>query len=357
MRAKAQTPGAVSEPGTLKRFADRSRQDLVLYKMAALLASVGAGFDIRISNTSAIHPQVPGAMASQTVTPVRWKEAFIGQRRDAYCSAIRDSFIEPENMFDDGETDSCSRLEIVNNTFHGITTHYRASINIEMPKPPTKQERDVRKADSVDSMTPSSDDNFGAATSASGPSSPYQLSVDDLHCDAVNVSSSVSLESTTGDRDANILYRRVPRRHNENSISHHQRANGSVELGSSDKLNDSRCLAKDTAYPVMTPSITDDRQYRQSRPSKVPVRPDTLNVVPVASQMNGVNPKPYTSRTTPYRILQTSSNSSLVYVGNGLGGYQGNSIPSLRSVTSPGSTPPHIDHPRTLLDIDMDSQS
>lgn len=326
--------------------------------MAALLASVGAGFDIRISNTSAIHPQVPGATANQTATPVRWKEAFIGQRRDAYCSAIRDSFIEPENMFNEGETDSCSRLEIINNTFHGITTHYRASINIEMPQPLTKQVLDVRKADSVDSMTPSSDDNFGAATSASGPSSPCQLSVDDLHCDAVNVSSSASLESTTGDREANILCRPVPKRRNENSISHHQRTNGSVELGSGDKLNDSCCLAKDTAYPVTTtPSITDDRQYRQSRPPKAPVRPDTLNVVPVASQMNGVSPKPYTSRSTSYRILQTSSNSSLVYVGNGLGGHQGNSIPSLRSVTSPGSTPPHIDHPRTLLDIDMDSQS
>lgn len=359
MKAKARVSGAVSEPGTLKRFADRSHQDLVLYKMAAVLASVGAGFDIRISNTSAIHPQVPGAMTNQVIPPVLRKEAFIGQRRDAYCSAIRDSFIEPENMFNGDEMDSCSHSAIINNTFHGITTHYRASIDFEMPSRLKKLEHDVRRADSVGSMTPSSDDNFGATTSISGPSSPYRSSIDDLQCEATNVSSSLSLESASGECNTNISCQPTANQQNmsENLISHCRCTDGSIELSSRENLNDARCLANDFVCPVTFPGVVDDKQHKLSRSSKIPVRPDTLNVVPVAGQTNGVNLKSFTSHAPSHRVLHTSSNSSLVFVGNGLGGYPGNSIPSLRSVTSPGSTPPHIDHPRTLLDIDMDGQS
>jgi|SRR6218665_1356607 len=367
-KAKPRASGSTSEPGTLKRFADRSRQDLALYKMAALLASVGAGFDIRISNASAIHPQVPGATTNQEIPPVLRKEAFIGQRRDAYFSAIRDSFIEPENTFNgDDDMDGSTRSAIVNNTFHGMTNHYRASIHFEVPNPQTKgPEGDGmgKRADSIGSMTPSSDDNFGATTSASGPSSPYRSSIDDLQCDIGNVSLSMSVESAVG--ECNPSTGPLP---SSNQLNHvqapflpHHRSNGAVEMRSAVISGDTDCGGmKNTVLVTQatTPKIMDEQYYKISRPSKSPVRPDTLDVVPIASQTNSVTTRrtAYTSRASSNRYLHNASNNSLSYAGNGSGIISGSSIPSLRSVTSPGSTPPHIDHPRTLLDIDMDGQS
>lgn len=334
--------------------------------MAALLASVGAGFDIRISNSSAIHPQVPGATTNQEIPPVLRKEAFIGQRRDAYFSAIRDSFIEPENTFNGDEMDDGTRSAIINNTFHGMTNHYRASIHFEVPSPLTKPEGDVmcKRADSIGSMTPSSDDNFGATTSASGPSSPYRSSIDDLQCDIGNVSLSMSVESAVGECNSSTAPPPSSNQlnHVQTQFPHHHRTNGVMETCSGVILSDTNCGGMNNAVVItqtITPKIVDEQYYRISRPSKSPVRPDTLDVVPIGSQTNSVTPKrtAYTSRASSNRFLHNASNNSLAYAGNGSGIVSGSSIPSLRSVTSPGSTPPHIDHPRTLLDIDMDGQS
>lgn len=334
--------------------------------MAALLASVGAGFDIRISNASAIHPQVPGATTNQEIPPVLRKEAFIGQRRDAYFSAIRDSFIEPENTFNgEDEMDDGSRSAIVNNTFHGMTNHYRASIHFEVPNPLTKSEGDVmcKRADSIGSMTPSSDDNFGATTSASGPSSPYRSSVDDLNCDIGNMSLSMSAESAVGESNPNITSPPSSNQQNhvQKQLPHLHRPNGAVEPRLGIILGGTNCggMADAIVTLATTPKIMDEQYYKISRPSKSPVRPDTLDVVPITGRTNNVALKrtAYTSRTSSNRLLHNASNNSLSYAGNGSGIVSGSSIPSLRSVTSPGSTPPHIDHPRTLLDIDMDGQS
>ena len=55
-RRHARTSGSLSELGTLKRFPGRPRTERALYNMAAMMASIGAGFDVRISNSTAFHP-------------------------------------------------------------------------------------------------------------------------------------------------------------------------------------------------------------------------------------------------------------------------------------------------------------
>ena len=297
-----------------------------------MLASVAAGFDIRIANTSAIHPQVPGAMLDQQVHPVmRKKEAFIGQRRDAYFSAVRDSFIEPENSFNDEE-----QAPNINNTYHGITNHYRSSINFEITGPAQKKTvyDECKRANSIGSMTPSSDDNFGCTTaSVSGLSS----SIEDLHCDGGNTSLSMSYDSAGNECGRPVPTADYPRRGSRSAIS-----NPSDELSQLNCANISGVIHKEVS--VTNLFISPPKQVADERicgMSKMPVRPDTLNITPHVCGPSG-------ERTVNSKVLQTSSSK--------LPPASSSSYPCSRSVTSPGSTPPHIEHPRLLLDIDMDSR-
>jgi hypothetical protein len=93
----------------LKCFPGQPRTELSLYNASATLASVDMGFDIRISNSTAMHLSLPGAttMMDQSGVNQRSKHRecdrrtapiigssplprILGQRRDAYLTAICD---------------------------------------------------------------------------------------------------------------------------------------------------------------------------------------------------------------------------------------------------------------------------
>jgi len=324
--------GNLSEPGTLKRFPGRPRTERALYNMAAMMASIGAGFDVRISNSTAFHPSVPGATDQGSVSLLHGKnsESYIGQRRDAYFAAVRDSFIAPENSFDDSPTSDVRPA--FNSSYQGLGRN-RASVDLDSLSPivaPLEQCSGFRSADSLASTTQSSDDVLltGAMTNTpsatSRTSSPFQSSAGNL---TGETSQSTSIDSE------GIECRRC--RCSQSSS------------GSSPALLET--------MPNMTSRSSNPRSLRRSRDSRrlrqglrgsdagavtsvasglPPVRPTTLNI--------GINASSGGSGRKPRLSKANQSASSSVEDTH------------QRSFPSPGSTPPHIDHPRLLLDIDLD---
>ena len=366
-----------SEPGTLKRFADHAQTHLILYNMSAMMSGVAAGFDIRISNSSAIHPRVPGGV--DTDKPVmRRKEAYIGKRRDAYLAAVRDSFLEPEMSFDDDLLDA-HHPDKMSNTYHGMTTRYRASIDFDAPSQHHKSlYNGYRSADSLASMT--SDDNLTSRTS-----SPYRSSVDDLNRDVGNTSLSTSLDSEGVDcnQHSSMPILNPGRAPAQASASNRPSFGPAVEPGtagvspprlqpanSTSRLLQQESLVAETStcQSIVTSTASSFNQNEvqsvslsvlrtqedvappiPARPSRPAQRPSTLSVGSSRNQ-NGLRRCPPPRGASSHRAMSTPTGASLTSASSGLG----ESYPCLRSVTSPGSTPPHIDHPRTLLDIDMD---
>ena len=329
-RGQSNTLGNLSEPGTLKRFPGHPRTERALYNMSAMMASIGAGFDIRISNLTAFHPSVPGATDQGCTSLLHGKhrENYIGQRRDAYFAAVRDSFIAPENSFDDSPTSDVRPT--FNSSYQGLGRN-RASVDLDSLSPitaPLVQCTGFRSADSLASTTQSNDDVLlnGATTNTpsatSRTSSPFQSSAGNL---TGETSQSTSIDSE------GIDCRRCRCRQ--------------ASSGSSPALLET--------MPNTTSRSSNPRSLRRSRDSRrlrhgfrgndagavtpvasglPPVRPTTLNIGGSASSGGGVR-KPRLCKAASSSVEDTT--------------YQ-------RSFPSPGSTPPHIDHPRLLLDIDLD---
>lgn len=323
--------GRLSEPGTLKRFPGRPRTESALYNMSAMMAAIGAGFDIRIANFTAFHPSVPGATDQDSAVLLRKKhrESYIGQRRDAYFAAVRDSFIAPENSFDDSPT---SDVRHAFTSAYQDRGHNRASVDLDSLSPitaPLKQYVGFESANSLASTTQSSDDVLltGAMTNTpsatSRTSSPFQSS-------AGNLTGETS-QSTSVDSEG-IEYRRCRCRQSSS--------------GSSPALLET--------MPNVTTRSSNPRSLRRSRDSRrlrLGMRSsDADAVTPVTSGLPPVRP-------TTLNIGSGGSGGS----GRKPGGFKANrSVSSSvedahqRLFPSPGSTPPHIDHPRLLLDIDLD---
>jgi len=328
-RRHASTLGNLSEPGTLKRFPGHPRTERALYNMSAMMASIGAGFDIRISNSTAFHPSVPGATdeGCSALLQGKHRESYIGQRRDAYFAAVRDSFIAPENSFDDSPTSDVRPT--FNSSYQGLGRN-RASVDLDSLSPiaaALEQCTGFRSADSIASTTQSSDDILlnGATTNTpsatSRTSSPFQSSAGNL---TGETSQSTSIDSE------GIDCRRCRCRQSSS--------------GSSPALLET--------MPNTTSRSSNPRSLRRSRDSRrlrhglrcneagvvtpvasglPPVRPTTLNI----SCNGGSGRKP--------RLCKANQSAS-------------SSVEDThqRSFPSPGSTPPHIDHPRLVLDIDLD---
>lgn len=172
------------QSNSLGRFSDRSRPQLALYQAAAVLASVAAGFDVRISNSSAIHPMVPGAVECDG----RDVPSEANRRRDAYFSAIRDSFIEPETSFEDGFLKSASSDTV--DKAEGLASNrvYRSSINFEVADSSTG----LGATSEESSVTPSSEDNYRTL----GPMSGFSSSIDECNSSPLSVSNDSN--ETTG---------------------------------------------------------------------------------------------------------------------------------------------------------------
>lgn len=87
--------------------------ELVLYDIVAMLASVAAGYDVRMSNVSPIHPRLYPRLSGECDGEDQSKWWFLadsGSNRNSYLGA-------------DYEFSSSSGY--LHNTYHGRAHHYR----------------------------------------------------------------------------------------------------------------------------------------------------------------------------------------------------------------------------------------
>ena len=423
-----------------KRFAVRKRTDSCLYNMASLLSSVAAGFDIRISNTNnSVHPSLDDSTKQQEGEPSGSKSkkknrhsAHIGQRRDAYNAAVRDSFLNPTSDSYDFSVSS----GFMHNTYHGQQAKVRPSVNFDVPIRFAEAQEEFGSgyhADVHNSTTPSSDNRTtpsaeshysGSAntpsisgTSFSGASlSPRIASSDENNYnelalislspsqdkDFIQIQRQMSDTSSSAFETPMTTPKSTPQRYNidtgsgspnmrlddspnirspsvkfnervryqesaSSSIYSHRRSPSNTSNTSIPGVHDGVRHPSsgsggvlgtgDTPTPLRPPPPTTSR--RQSIPDishhgSTAERPVTLDIIP--------RPRP-----APISILKKTSPAHTAGLGyhcsprgkvtptpSDMSG--DDSYLSARSGTSPGSTPPHIEHHRTLLDIDVEGQ-
>ncbi|XP_033335120.1 mitogen-activated protein kinase kinase kinase 10 isoform X2 [Megalopta genalis] len=86
--------------------------ELVLYNIAAMLAGVATGYDVRMSNISPIHPRLYPRLGDSEDEPSRWWfQADTGSNRNS-------SYLGPDYEFS-------SSSGYPHNTYHGPARHYR----------------------------------------------------------------------------------------------------------------------------------------------------------------------------------------------------------------------------------------
>lgn len=112
-------PPSISSSGesnTLKRYAVRKQGDVILYNMGAILAGIGAGYDIRISNTSGIHPVLQTGSLNRTTK----QNAVINK-------ATADDDASNNDYYSTGPAGA------PHNTYHGHQNKYRPTVNFDVP--------------------------------------------------------------------------------------------------------------------------------------------------------------------------------------------------------------------------------
>ncbi|XP_076243498.1 mitogen-activated protein kinase kinase kinase 10 isoform X2 [Calliopsis andreniformis] len=91
--------------------------ELVLYNIAAMLAGVATGYDVRMSNISPIHPRLyPRLGECEDESPRWWFQADTGSNRNS-------SYLGPDYEFS-------SSSGYPHNTYHGPARHYRYKTSI-----------------------------------------------------------------------------------------------------------------------------------------------------------------------------------------------------------------------------------
>ncbi|XP_064621330.1 mitogen-activated protein kinase kinase kinase 10-like isoform X2 [Lineus longissimus] len=355
--ASGSTSATASDTGSLKRFTVKKRSDTVLYNMTVILASVAAGFDIRLSNTTAIHPRLHTA-EEEPGNVKKNKDAFIGQRRDAYLAAVRDAFIEPESSYQYYQYSGSSG----HHTYHGIQNRHRPTVNFDQPlrfTETTLSTGDGFSSSPSPSPRKSSDTDDSLIMFSATPD--YQRQVSD--------SSSVfetprTTPKTTPQRQFVKFEDSISRpvlapTHQRTSSNCSTSSNPSHEYGSRDYQGgpDYRLPSPGIQCPPPPPR----RQQSGGDYREHPERPGTLDIHPLAARprtQGGI-----LKYSSPSHTVKQSSNSpnqkGLPTPTTSDSGITGDdlSFMSARSRASPGSTPPHLTHFKTLLDIDVDGQS
>ena len=330
------------------------KSESMFYNMAVILASVAAGFDIRLSKTTGIHPDVLGA-SSEDKTPSK-RDSFIMNRRDAYFSAVRDSIIEPEGDFKNYQFSSASGYP--HHTYHGVQTRHRPSAYFEggpmrftetteqnhaflgeglsgSPANSTSPRRSMEGESHLISLSPSQDKNFLFQRQVS-ESSAY---------DTVKPAAKLTPQrhSVTFEDEFNPI-RQV---YNTHKRTPSNTSNSSGLVYESDPWSRSDSVGSPSPSQ---PPIPPRRFYSPEHAE----RPTTLNVGP---RQRSVQPLSILKTSSPTPVL-VSRETVRPSTGTPTPDYSENtSYFSARSRSSPGSTPPHIIHHKTLLDIDVEGQS
>lgn len=340
----ANCPSGMSSPisptcdsgGNLKRCSVRKKTDDVFYDMTVLLAAVAAGFDIRISNTTAIHPTMQGAFddnswGSGNEGRSHKRDMFILNRRDAYFAAVRDFFIKPE-----GDFKNChiSPSTAGHHTYHGPQSKTRPSANFDVPIQFCVQ--------------------------------PLK---DSLQQQQAGVHSNVSSgqRSSLIDSDSNLIHLMSSDRHDFPTLQR-QASEGSTY----DSTRTSKATSTHRHSVTFEDECNIDKRHHMYTHRRTPSNTSNSSYVP----------HDYDGRYSPVHDYRTQDVARLRHSGDlaerpntlDIGGRyvppryantqhlhrpSGDSplYSSTWSKDSPGNTPPHIEHQKTLLDIDVEGQS
>ena len=319
-----------------------------------MVASVGAGFDLGISNSTGLHPNVHGSMESKAQN----RNSFILNRRDAYNSAVRDLFIEPDVDYRNFSSMSGSG----HNTYHGHHTKYRPSIQ-DIPMQFTDRNNlnssplELDDDDDEDDDDDDDDDNTSTMKSTSTlipqSTNPHRLSMGESDDGTITNSSQddgllsihVGLKRQLSESSSDTS--RTTVRSNRHSV-HFDDLN--VSSGRDERIKTSPDTSANSSPYHDTP-VAPPRRTKQNGGPKSAERPNTLDL---SNSKSGILKSSSThssswesSRESPRTMWVTPSESA-------------DHTPywSTRSSgMSPGNTPPHILHQKTLLDIDMEGQT
>jgi hypothetical protein len=371
--------GNATETHTLKRFAVRKKTDSLLYNMGAMLAGMGMGFDIRLSNSSMLHPRL---QSSASAGAADFENRPGGGKRDAYLAAVRDSFLSPQadssNIDDFPFSPGFSH-----HTYHGQQTKYRPCVNFDVPIRFTEsdtgyctQTTDTHTTPSSDQRTtPSADSrttpSLSGTSFSGGTPSPLprggakssSASTDDYAYEMALISLSPSTDKAflqyqrqmSGDSGSvfetpRTTPKTTPQKYNvkfEEGID----GSGAPLSTSTPPLHQPERRVSDdgsstpTALRPPPPRRPSTAQLQHEAP---PERPVTLDIIPRPRPQGILKRSSPIHKPAPGGVTPTPSDS--LSAGDDYGSAKSGPSPC------PGSTPPHIEHHRTLLDIDMEGQ-
>ncbi|KAK7493562.1 hypothetical protein BaRGS_00015273 [Batillaria attramentaria] len=381
-RSIPHTPSGASLSDGVKR----KRHESALYNMTAVLASVAAGFDIRISNTVAIHPTLHGASGEEAQAGWKKRDSFMFNRRDAYLGAVRDSFIEPEGDFRSYQYAPPSGYW---HTYHGVQTRHRPSLLMDggapLAFPPSDQGEDGLSGayPSFNARTTSHRSSYADSESSVISSTPntertviYNPTPDRTVIYNRQISESSTYETPTSTTSPpprpsqNPQRRSVTFEDDFNTSDYKDYKQGYSHRRSPSNTSNSETLGVseydawyqhggdyhsrgDYTSPSMQPIPP-----RRRGVGDAPQRPTTLDIgvnragPKIQLKYPVTSPSSYSYGRTPTRTTPTSAPSDNPPNAN----HDSTPYFSTRSHLSPGNTPPHILHQKTLLDIDVEGQ-
>ncbi|PSN40605.1 hypothetical protein C0J52_09225 [Blattella germanica] len=150
------------EPGRARLAAGKlSIVELVLYNMAAMLAGVAAGYDVRLSNVSPVHPRLHPDRSEEEQDEKRWWFGS-GSNRSSGLGAVY--------LGADYEFSSASGYP--HNTYHGPARHLRPLLN-SLGQDPESGTKPLRFTDSPQHYASASPRRKSSSTSNEGSEATY----------------------------------------------------------------------------------------------------------------------------------------------------------------------------------------
>lgn len=363
-----------------------TKTEMALFNMAAMLVSVAAGFDLRTPQLTTNQNYRDDSRVTR-----RKKDSHILNRRDAYNSAVRDSLLEPEDLT---PYRFSSPSGMPHNTYHGYVKH-RPSIITSTPD--VYNYNDQNDYNQYSSASPSL--QHGGYSTSTIASTVKRNSFFDSDA------STIISPSPNPDREHTSLYRQTsdssnydtprtskgPHRHSvtfeddfkpdftsKNYSHRHSPLNTSnqnpppvpphvppipphdyqtrIYVNETPKRS-SLHRSESTENPPPIPprrrpgtngEIVPDQHLTEhpERPTKLDLGPrkrPNLVRIPVNQNANKAE-SPFVLEDRNEEMYRQPDSDNTPYY-------------STRSSLSPGHTPPHITHQKTLLDIDMEGQT
>ncbi|KAH9509317.1 hypothetical protein Btru_046766 [Bulinus truncatus] len=339
-------------------FVKGKKTDSSLYHMSTILASVAMGFDIGIANTRAIHPSLHMPSVDDERS-LKKRDSYINNRRDAYLAAVRDAIIEPEGDFRSYPGPPPGYWH----TYHGFQARQRPSLHWESETPLNDSDLSSQAVGPAYTNYSTSHRSSFAESEASVSTPTTERTV--IYNRQLSAESNLDTSKPAGQEAGNKPQRRsvtfeddfippdLSKINSSNMYNSHRRtpSNTSNSSTTADQLDMKYNVTTDYFLIPHTPEPSSHQQQPvppRRRPGGEPAqRPTTLDV-------GGAKTYPIHLKYPASPGYGYSRDSGR---GRGVGGEETTPYFSSRSRLSPGNTPPHIAHQKTLLDIDVEGQN